>query len=152
MQFKVPQDVQREDTIVGPLTLKQLIIMAIGGGTAYAIYVTLATRYFFEVWLPPVAIVVIITILFAFVKPNGLPFYVYIMNFIEYHFLPKKRVWIHRSANPFIPPEDNSKKTIAIKEEKKKPEKSLEELSAILDTAGESEMLKKVKTLHEQPK
>ena len=35
MRFKVPQDVQREDTIIGPITFKQLIIMIIGGGIGY---------------------------------------------------------------------------------------------------------------------
>ena len=41
MQYKVPQDVQREDTIIGPLTLKQLGILGVGGGIAYGIYISL---------------------------------------------------------------------------------------------------------------
>ena len=36
MQFKIPQDVQRADKIVGPLTLRELIIVGIGGGFTYA--------------------------------------------------------------------------------------------------------------------
>lgn len=31
MQYKIPQNVQIEDKIVGPLTLKQLIICGVGG-------------------------------------------------------------------------------------------------------------------------
>ena len=35
MQYKIPQNVQIEDKIVGPLTLKQLGILGFGGATAY---------------------------------------------------------------------------------------------------------------------
>ena len=92
MQFKVPQDVQRADTIVGPLTWKQLIILAAGGGIAYAIYITLAERYYMEVWLPPIVIVGGITLALAFIKIHGLTFERFLLCFIEYHFLPKKRI------------------------------------------------------------
>ncbi|HMR01699.1 MAG TPA: PrgI family protein, partial [Candidatus Gracilibacteria bacterium] len=74
MQFKVPQNVRREDHIVGPLTLKQMIICAIGGSIAYAIYLSLAPYYIWITWLPPVAIVTIITIAFAFIRPLDLSF------------------------------------------------------------------------------
>lgn len=35
---KIPQNVQIEDRVVGPLSLRQIIIMAIGGGFSYMIY------------------------------------------------------------------------------------------------------------------
>ena len=34
---KIPQNVYIEDRIVGPLTLRQTLIMAIGGGFSYAL-------------------------------------------------------------------------------------------------------------------
>ena len=98
MQFKVPQDVQREDTIIGPLTLKQLGILGLGGGLAYAIYVSLAKSYFMEIWLPPVAIVGGLTLAIAFLKIHNLSFGFYIMYLVEYHLLPKKRVWTQGTA------------------------------------------------------
>ena len=49
MQYKIPQNVRIEDKIVGPLTLKQLIILGVGGGITYAIYVALARVYYVEV-------------------------------------------------------------------------------------------------------
>jgi len=90
MQFKVPQDVQRADTIVGPLTWKQLIILGAGGGLAYAIYISLAKSYYMEVWLPPVVVVGALTMALAFIKIHGLEFERFLLCFIEYHFLPKK--------------------------------------------------------------
>ena len=97
MKYKVPQDVQREDTIIGPLTLKQMGILGAGGGVAYAIYISLATDYFIEIWLPPVAIVVVITLAFAFLKIHSMPFYLFLMNFLEYKILPNKRTWVQGS-------------------------------------------------------
>lgn len=145
MQFKIPQDVQREDTIVGPLTLKQLIIVGAGGGLAYAIYVSLAKTYFMEIWLPPVAVVVAITAAFAFLKVHGLQFHVFLMSFLEYHILPKQRFWIQGTGTPFVPPFQEQKKDETPKENQiKKEEKSIDELTQILDSGGKKEALRKI--------
>ena len=84
MRFKVPQDVQRADRIVGPLTWKQLIILGVGGGICYGIYVSLAQKYFIEIWLPPLVIVGGITVALAFLKIHGLTFEHWILAFIEF--------------------------------------------------------------------
>ncbi|MBI4234754.1 PrgI family protein [Candidatus Peregrinibacteria bacterium] len=140
MQFKVPQDVQREDTIIGPLTLKQMITLGIGGGIAYAIYITLAKTYFMEVWLPPVAIVVVITLAFAFLKIHNMPFQLFIMNFAQYHILAKKRIWIQEADSPYISllsflEQKQQKKSEDSKKTKEKP--TIAELTKVLDTHGE---------------
>ena len=77
MRHKVPQDVQREDTIIGPITLRQLAILGGGGAIAYVIYVSLVKTYFWQVWLPPVIVVSGITLAFAFLKIHNLPFHNY---------------------------------------------------------------------------
>ena len=74
MQYKIPQNVQIEDKIVGPLTLKQLIILGVGGGFTYAIYTILASKYYWEVWLIPTAVPGLLTLAFTFIKINGIPF------------------------------------------------------------------------------
>ena len=140
MQFKVPQDVQREDTIIGPLTLRQMIILGIGGGIAYSIYVTLAKTYFLEVWLPPVSIVVVITAAFAFLKIHNLPFHQFLMNFIEYHVIPKKRIWIQGAGKPYISALGtlNKKKTTAQKEDVKETKKAkMEAVRKVLESEQE---------------
>lgn len=149
MQFKVPQDVQREDTIIGPITLKQMGILGVGGGLAYAIYVTLAKTYFIEIWLPPVAIISLLTLAFAFLKIHQQPFHEFIMNLLEYNILPKKRIWIQGAGYPFIPPYDEAadkKKAEKIAKEAatKAPQKSIEELTAAIDNQWKKEGLKKI--------
>lgn len=104
MQFKVPQNVQREDRIVGPLTLKQMIIIAIGGSIAYGLYVSLARYYIWITWLPPVAIVSIVTIAFAFVKPLGLSFTKWVLLWIQFSLLPRDRRWMKGSSEIIVSP------------------------------------------------
>lgn len=101
MQYKVPQDVQREDTIIGSITFKQMGILAGGGGFAYMIYISLAKNYFLEIWLPPVALIIGITLAFAFLKIHSLTFTRYLICLIEYWVLPRKRIWIKGSGDTF---------------------------------------------------
>jgi len=149
MQYKVPQDVQREDRIIGPITLKQLIILGTGGGLAYATYVSLARFYYIEVWLAPVAIISGLTLAFAFLKIHNLPFHIYILSQLQYRLLPRKRFWIQRADTPFVSYEQRLKdiqaRTLKDKQEAvKKPQKSIEELSRILDQQEKKDQLKKM--------
>lgn len=141
MQFKVPQNVQREDKIVGPLTLKQLIICGIGFAIDYAIYNSLAKQYIWVTWILPVAIVAIITVAFAFVRPLDLSFTKYILRWIEFSFLPRQRFWIQGGAEAWPPTFATEQKATKIqKKAEAKAEqvmdkhKKLEELSKILNT------------------
>ncbi len=112
MQYKIPQDVQIEDKIVGPLTLKQLIYLGTGGGISYAIYTALATKYYIEVWIWPVAPCVLLTLAFTFIKINGIPFAKWILLMVEYFYNPRKRTFQMGAG-------DNYQATIFAKEEKK---------------------------------
>lgn len=99
MQYKIPQNVQIEDKIVGPLTLKQLITLGIGGGISYAIYVGLAKSYFIEVWLIPTLVPAIITLLITFVKINGINFGKWCFLMVEFIAIPKKRTFVMGGAD-----------------------------------------------------
>ena len=74
-----------------------------------------------------------------------MPFHLFLMNFIEYHVLPKQRIWIKGAATPFSSTiyqiQNTSKKE---KEEPTKPKmsKSIQELTKTLDSVGESELSK----------
>lgn len=146
MQFKIPQNVQIEDKIVGPLTFKQLITLGIGGGLAYVLYLSLGKRYFIEIWLPPVAVVSIATLAFAFVKPLGVTFMHYILLLIEFWFKPRKRAWVKGSGDVYFSVFTNasSKPTKVEKKAHKKHSEdvirlsNLDELSYIVDTHGEA--------------
>ena len=93
MQYKIPQNVRIEDKIVGPLTLKQLIILGVGGGITYAIYVALARVYYVEVWLVFTLPPGLLTLAFTFVKIKGIPFWQWITLVIEFFINPRKRTF-----------------------------------------------------------
>lgn len=103
MQFKIPQDVQREDQIIWFLTLKQIIICAIGGGISYGVYTSLSKVYILSIALIPTVILGLITLAFAFLSIRGIPFYKVVLLFTEYLFLvPRKRIWKKGSGDAFI--------------------------------------------------
>lgn len=143
MRVKVPQNVQREDTIIGPLTLKQMGILGGGGGLTYAVYITLSKSYFIEVWLGPVLILGLITLAAAFLKIHNLPFHLFLMNAIEYNYLPKKRTWIQGSAIPYTNLLQEDKKT-SVATDTTKVEPNIDEISKILDSPSKKEGLEKL--------
>lgn len=142
MQAKVPQNVQMADRIVGPLTLRHLIIVGAGGGLAYLIYVILAKQYFWEVWLPPVAIIVIITLLIAFVKIYNLTFGKFAILFLEHLMVPRKRTWMKASAEVYGLGPFQTKKSKNKPKDKEKVQratetmKKLDDITKILDSYG----------------
>ena|SRR3989338_5875093 len=142
MQFKIPQNVQIEDKIVGPLTFKQLAVLGLGGGIAYLIYINLAKTYFWEGWLPPVAFVVIVTLAFAFIKPLGVSFMHYVLLLAEFWLKPRKRMWIKGADDVYVSAFTNMN-TNPTRVEKKANKKhssdqhrlnDLDELTSILDS------------------
>lgn len=140
MQFKVPQDVQRADRIVGPLTLRQLIICGIGFTISYAIYTLLGRDYELITAIIPVAIIALITIVFAFIKPLNMNFEIYMLFWIESLILPHKRYWLKGTGDPsrlmYTPPVNKKDKLIksSLEKDELKRKKSISELTEILDS------------------
>ena len=101
MQYKIPQNVRIEDKIVGPLTLKQLAIVGVGGGFTYALYTYLAKRYYIEVWLPAILPSTLLTLAFAFLKINGISFGPWLLYLIEFTINPHKRMFQMGAADHY---------------------------------------------------
>jgi hypothetical protein len=148
MQFKVPQDVQKADKIVGPLTIGQLVMSVIGGALAYSVYTILIKQGVSIIfWLPPVAFIIIITVAFAFVKIANLPFYRYLALIIERFLIPTKRSWVKGADHIVVDKKTISKeeekqikaqqKTEAEKTAKEETFQQLQELSSVLNTDKE---------------
>ncbi|MDX9970916.1 MAG: PrgI family protein [Candidatus Gracilibacteria bacterium] len=135
MQYKVPQNVQREDTIIGPITFKQLIILFAGGGLTYVIYSILARKFFIEIWLGPVIIGSSLTLAFAFLKINEREFHIYLLNLLAHTLTPKKRLWRKGSGDTFISPFSKIyvKKPKKVEPVKKEGPKNLDKIIQILD-------------------
>lgn len=89
MQFNVPQFVDVEDKILGPLTLKQFLL-ALAGGIGL-----LLLWYFFKLWIVIIIGIPLLLLLVAaiFIKINGRPFFNFLTAFINYWIKPKIFIW-----------------------------------------------------------
>lgn len=144
MQFKVPQNIQMEDKIIGPLTMKQFVYLLVGGMVSYATIKTYNPAMIIFVGIP----VAILALCLAFIKIQDQPFSKFLFSFAQYMLKPKQRVWqkdkeIFHSQKPII---QNTKKKDDKKSAPKEVEKSeLEKLSYILDTRGHEKAMEEQK-------
>lgn len=89
MRFKVPQNIDMPDRIVGPLTMIQFIYAVIGGGFCYVIYQSIPAPASYVLILP----ILLFVICLDFVKINERPFLNFFLSAIEFLNSPKKRIW-----------------------------------------------------------
>ena len=149
VQYKIPQNVGIEDRIVGPLTLRQLIILAVGFGTSYVLFSVLSKLYELNI-LEYIIIILpaLFAAAFALIKINDIRLTKFVVLFLEFALKPKKRVWDHRGIASLVSPdlEGQKKETEELTshlEEKAKKATNLKELSQILDSGG-FEHIKKI--------
>jgi hypothetical protein len=92
MQYQVPQFIEIEDKIFGPLTLKQFIYLA-GGGGLCLLFFTLLPIYIAIICMLPVAA---LAFALAFYKVNDRPFIVVVEHAFGYFFGHKLYLWKQR--------------------------------------------------------
>jgi hypothetical protein len=104
MQFQVPQFIESEDKIVGPLSLRQFAYVAAGGAVSAFLY------FFVQTWLWAFASLIIfaITIALAFVKIEGRPFVSVMISAFHFYWKPQTYVW--QPEHPTIAPHKEVKK------------------------------------------
>ena len=132
-QFVVPQFIDVENKIIGPITTRQFVIFLVG-----ALFIGVSYKLFdFSLFVTVGIIILGICGIFAFGKVNGRPFHYFILNLIQTSKRPNLRVW-----NREFLQEVNIEKQIATPKEEIIPEKEyfqqsrLAELSLIVDTQG----------------
>jgi hypothetical protein len=90
MQFQVPQYIDIEDKLVGPLTFPQFIYLAGGAGLGFLLYRVIPNPTIgFLIALP----VVLFAIALAFWKINRRPFLTMLQYAITHVFRPKLFIW-----------------------------------------------------------
>jgi len=104
MRFKVPQFIDVEDKLFGPLTFKQFVYLAGGAGMIFIIYKILPL-FIGAIIMVPIAI---ITYLLAFQKVNNRPFIHYLQAGISYLISSKLYVWKQRTVK------DSDEKAISL--------------------------------------
>ena len=109
MRFEVPQFIDIEDKIFGPLTLKQFVYIAGGGGLGFTVY-KLLPLYFAA---PIILVIAGISWALAFYKLNNQPFINIAQAFIVYITKDKLYVW-KKVPQKKQPPKPDPIKTVPL--------------------------------------
>lgn len=130
MQFQVPQFLDIEDKIIGPLSLRQFIYLLIGGGILFFLYNLLKLPVFILVAIP----IALFTFLLAFYKTGNQSFGQFVLSVIGYITKPSIYTWkksaYTKTEQEEKALEETSAKIIKKTEKKIAPKKSgLEDLS-----------------------
>ncbi len=88
-QFEVPQFIDLESKVVGPLTLKQFAFIAAPALVCFFLFFTLTTF----LWVLVVVVFMSVGLAFAFIKINGRPLYVLAFLAVQYFWKPKLFLW-----------------------------------------------------------
>lgn len=134
-QFVVPQNIDSEPKLLGPITPRQFLII-FAAVLLCALLKVLLSFVLFVVASIPIAIIALVV---AFVKINGQSFHYFILNLIQTLKKPKIRVWKKDLSDDYL-------RQFVQKEAKKEEEKfvrkefvgtsRLNELSLIVNTGG----------------
>ncbi len=131
-QFTVPQFIDVEDKVIGPLSVRQFIIMLADFGLVFATY----KLFDFSLFLFSSIIIVMVGFTFAFIKINGAPFHYFLLNLLQTAKRKHLRVW-----NRVVEPSEliDIVPVFKAKPEPQRPSVTsshLSRLSLIVDTRG----------------
>ncbi len=134
-QFTVPQFIDVEDKVIGPITVRQFIIMLFSTGLVALCY----KLFYFTTFLVLTIVIVFTTIIVAFVKVNGVHFHLFLANFFITLIKANTRVWNNAFGKENIRIE--TEKVVVHSKDDAPPIKHyntsrLTELSLIVDTQG----------------
>ncbi len=98
MQFTVPQFIEMEPKIIGPLTLRQFLFLAVAGGISFFLY------YTFPFFLFLILSIFLFSAGFAlaFLKINAQPLLTVLMNFLKFSGSGKNYFWQKKTLPPKI--------------------------------------------------
>lgn len=131
-QFIVPQFLDVEGKIIGPLTVRQFLIFLVGAGLIFIVF-KLASF-----WMAAIEglLIFALTGVFAFLKINGRPFHYFLLNMLQTLRRPTLKVW-NKEVYDFkerkekvapLPPPAAPKQRLS--------DSRLTELSLVVDTGG----------------
>jgi len=126
MRYQVPQFIEVEDKIFGPLTLKQFLYVAGGSGFAFILWTLLPRFLAIPVAVPTLAFFIGL----AFYKVNGKPMVEVVESAFKYFFSPKLYLWRKTQKKP---KKNRQKKTYQTLEVPKISGSKLRDLSWGLD-------------------
>ena len=127
MLFNVPQFIDKEDKIVGPITAKQLGWFLAGGAILLVIKAFFDTTTVFIAAIPVIGL----SLALAYYKPNGQPLIAFIIYSIAFFFKPKMFIW--KRLPEKISPVKKAVKKVEVKTRRTINEEKIKEIADLLD-------------------
>jgi len=138
-QFVVPQFIDIEDKIIGPITTRQFVLM-MGGGFLIFICYKLAD---FALFLLIAIIIAGVVAVLAFLRINGRPFHFFLLNIIQTSTRARLRVWSKEITSGEARKKVKEVEISPVEQKKGAPKEGLfadtsrlAELSLMVDTGG----------------
>ena len=88
MRYKIPVQIENEDTIVFGLSLRQLIIIAVGGGFGYSLFKTLSSSVDPTIALVFASPIFITTLGVALFRKSEMTFLPFVLNYLRLKLSP----------------------------------------------------------------
>ncbi len=129
--FLVPQFIDVESKVIGPITTRQFLIMMVAGMLDFIFY----KLFYFNTFL---IIAIIVTGLFgivAFVKINGMPFHFFFLNLAQTLRRSKLRIW-HKDVIQALPPIEKVEVKKELMTKAPLTTSKLSSLSLVVNTGG----------------
>lgn len=132
MHAQVPQYLDIEDKIIGPLTLKQFIYLLLGAGALFLLFNVLKLSVFIIVAIP----ISILIFLVTFYKIGNQKFSQFVLSLLK--FLGRPNIYTWKKLSPKKPAEEPMPKII----EKAKPAKKTPKESGLEEVQWKVELKK----------
>lgn len=134
MQYVVPQFIEVEDKVIGPLTVRQFLIILAGGmvcAIGYSLFDT-------ELFIFTSVVLLGVAAAFAFLEINGQKLEKYVTNVLYYTTHPKVRVWAKDISVAHEQVTNFEKRSVVLKSEglEEVSKSKLRELALLLDTSA----------------
>ena len=107
MQFQVPQFIETEDKVVGPLTIRQFLFVGGATGISFLLFFMVKTA----IWAIITIFLMGISFALAFVKINGRQLIKVILSALHFYWQPQRYVW--QPENPKLPKDESALKSLA---------------------------------------
>lgn len=134
-QYKVPQDVEAEDKILGPYTLKQFIYAVIGvayGFLTFRIFFSATPVLFFIIGVPPT----ILMLMLGLYQRKDQPFEALFLALVAFWTKPRKRIWIKEPITEVFKVVQPPLKEDVTQQSPGEVRSQLEHVAQVIDTRG----------------
>jgi hypothetical protein len=140
LEAKVPQRIDMEDKVIGPLTLGQFFYLLFGGLFIYLLNAWTAGSFIRLLFYPAALIIGVISIMLAFVKVQDRPFVFFLLSLVEFMRRPKTRYWMqgeHQKLTKIVP----NKKPVEETTPRKELDRSrVSDLVKVIDTQTDNQV------------